>query len=362
MIVTSTQASGAAGTATATTPAAAAIGKRLNFYANFDNIGGTITGPAGASVLVAVGAGTGGSEHGSWYLDLVGAPAANYTVSTSAGGDVGLVITCTDGEGGDFVSDTPVAITSGDSNTATTGTFTNPAADVVVGIAAFVLDVDGTIATPPAGMTLQQFVDMGGSALAVYSHVGFTTGTKVVVWSTSEEWLTSGVVTRYTAPVSGPTVDTQPTAGTVVIHNSSTPSKVFTVEATTSGGDLEYQWQVEDSVGAGTYTDIEDGGIHGGALTDALTVTPVSKAASNGIRYRCNVTDDNGTTTTNAVALTVYNGFQFTSSVGGVTNGSGQFAATWSDDRPGSLLGDGGFTKHNATSGASVSHSSGRPT
>lgn len=173
-----------------------------------------------------------------------------------------------------------------------------------------------------------------------------------------------GATGFYAQLVAGPSITTQPTAQTAVINNSTSPgpTATFTVAATTSGGALSYQWQVEDSVGAGTYSNISNGGIYAGATSTSLMVTPTTKTGLTGLRVRCNVTDSNGTTTTNAVALTVYTGFQFTSSTTGSTNPSGVLTVTWTDDRAGSVLGNGGFVKGTATTSTSTSLTSQRPT
>lgn len=52
-----------------------------------------------------------------------------------------------------------------------------------------------------------------------------------------------------------------------------------------------------------------------------------------GRRLRCNVTDSNGTTTSNAVALTVLNG-PVLSATSGTTNGSGVSTFTLTSDDP----------------------------
>ena len=58
-------------------------------------------------------------------------------------------------------------------------------------------------------------------------------------------------------PVTGPTIDTQPTAQTAVFTNDTTAA--FTVEATTSGGDLVYAWELETGVGSDSYASASDG-------------------------------------------------------------------------------------------------------
>lgn len=203
MILTSTKNSNdSAQTITVTTPAAAAAGKDLYLFFACDNAGGTITPPTGVTSTPVSPVG-GNVTVACWKVALAGAPASDYTASTTAAaGNIGMVIVCVDGEGGTFVSDTVVTRTTGTGTTATTGTATN-AGDVSTLLAAFDFDVNATIATPPTDMTQQQFVDMNASELAVYSQVGFSTGTKALVWSTSEDWSCYGVVARWTAPPGG---------------------------------------------------------------------------------------------------------------------------------------------------------------
>lgn len=137
------------------------------------------------------------------------------------------------------------------------------------------------------------------------------------------------VVGSYAAAVTGPTIDTQPTAQTVIRSNGT--STTFTVAAITSGGSLTYQWQLEDSVGAGTYTNVADGSglTFTGGTSASLGVTCTTKAAT-GRKVRCNVTDDNGTTDTNAVALTIFDGPQVTAF--GPTDVNGETTATLTCD------------------------------
>ena len=107
------------------------------------------------------------------------------------------------------------------------------------------------------------------------------------------------------AAVSGPTINTQPSAATALLVPAT--DATFTVEATTSGGTLTYQWQKEDSVGAGTYSNISNSSVYAGVTTATLTIT-ITGTTLDGLKYRCNVTDDNGTTATNGAVLSAYTG------------------------------------------------------
>jgi hypothetical protein len=203
MIITSTKNSNdSAQTITVTTPAAAAAGKDLYLFFCCDNSGGTITPPTGVTSTPVSPVG-GNATVACWKIALAGAADADYTASTTAAaGNIGMAIVCVDGEGGSFVSDTVVTRATGTGTTATSGTATN-AGDVSTLLAAFDFDANATISTPPATMTLQQHVDMNSSELAVYSEVGFSTGTRALVWSTTEDWSVYGIVARWTAAPGG---------------------------------------------------------------------------------------------------------------------------------------------------------------
>ncbi len=130
----------------------------------------------------------------------------------------------------------------------------------------------------------------------------------------------TGVVGYEIGAAVGPTITTQPTAQTALLSNGGTAT--FTVAATSSGGSLTYDWELETSVGGGVYANVADGS--GGTWTGQAAATlngTFTATTLNGRRVRCNVTDDNGTTTTNAVTLTVKHGPTLSGS--GVTNGSG---------------------------------------
>lgn len=130
------------------------------------------------------------------------------------------------------------------------------------------------------------------------------------------------------APQSGPTITVQPTAQTKVLTNANTAT--FSVTAT--GVDpLAYDWELETSVGGGSYSNLADGNgaTWTGQAASSCTGTFTTKALS-GRRVRCNVTDPNGTTTSTAVALTLFDGPQVTTFP--ATNGSGVSTATLTCD------------------------------
>jgi hypothetical protein len=94
-----------------------------------------------------------------------------------------------------------------------------------------------------------------------------------------------------------PTIDTQPQS--ISVPEGETAQ--FTVSATSSGGALTYQWQVDTGGGFANVT------LGSGATTATYTTAATRNAeADTGYNYRCNVTDDNGTTATDGLAeLTV---------------------------------------------------------
>jgi hypothetical protein len=92
-----------------------------------------------------------------------------------------------------------------------------------------------------------------------------------------------------------PTINTQPTSTQVNIGNQA----IFTTSAT--GG--TYQWQVNSGSG---FQNITNGGQYSGATTNTLTVSNTSMTNSTN-QYRCVVTSNTCSTTSNAATLTVIN-------------------------------------------------------
>lgn len=93
-------------------------------------------------------------------------------------------------------------------------------------------------------------------------------------------------------------VTTQPVTGSIC----NTGNAVFQVAATGSG--LTYQWQ--EKVPAGSFSNITNGGIYSGALTNQLTLTGAS-SSQNSNQYLCVITGSNTcSTSSNLVLLSVY--------------------------------------------------------
>jgi len=101
----------------------------------------------------------------------------------------------------------------------------------------------------------------------------------------------STTVTFTINPGSGPSVTTQPSNQTVCVGQNATYSIVAT-------GVTGYQWQVSTTGCGGTFTNIS------GATSASYTVTAAT-AGQNGYAYRCILTGQCGTTTSNCATLTV---------------------------------------------------------
>jgi hypothetical protein len=119
--------------------------------------------------------------------------------------------------------------------------------------------------------------------------------------------------------MSAPSITLQPVSQTVVRTNTTTAT--FTVTATGTSP-LSYQWEVDDGGGFGPIT---------GATTTTLTLSGIVKDLDQ-YEYRCVVTNDEGTATSNAAVLTVFNGPQITAFP--PTNASGVTTATLTCDYP----------------------------
>lgn len=131
-------------------------------------------------------------------------------------------------------------------------------------------------------------------------------------------------VIEFAEGVSGPVIDSQPVARTVVLNNDARTSATFQCSAVDDITDAA--WDLEESVGGGTYAEITDGGIYDVSFSEnppvaTLVITPVNTDLS-GLRVRARLTDAGGETTSDAVALTVYDG-PILSAYSGTTNASG---------------------------------------
>lgn len=195
--------------------------------------------------------------------------------------------------------------------------------------------------TPDASPVMSEIVDIStiedaasnASGMGVFYNLGTADVNPTIGANAGAITQNAIVVFELIEAAAGPTIDTQPVAGTAVVNESTLSSLSFTVAATTSGGTLLYDWELETSVGGGVYANLANG--NGATWTGqaAATATGTFTATTlTGRRVRVNVTDDNGTTTSDAVALTVYQGPVLVQP--GVTNGSGVSTTTYTTDFP----------------------------
>ena len=98
--------------------------------------------------------------------------------------------------------------------------------------------------------------------------------------------------------VVGPTITTEPADFEVKSANS---TATFTVEASGTGT-LRYQWESKE-VGSETWT------VWAGKT--AATMTCKVTEARDGLQVRCVVTDDNGSTTSQAATMSILSEFKF---------------------------------------------------
>lgn len=91
----------------------------------------------------------------------------------------------------------------------------------------------------------------------------------------------------------GPTIDTQPTPQAA----NEGATAVFTIAATTSGGTMSRQWK-RQAPGGGAFANV-------GTDSNTYTTAALDCATDHGAQVYCAVTDDNGTTDTDTVGLTV---------------------------------------------------------
>ncbi|MFN8242995.1 MAG: M36 family metallopeptidase [Ferruginibacter sp.] len=140
-----------------------------------------------------------------------------------------------------------------------------------------------------------------GATTATLTLTGVTAGMNnyqyrcVVTGSCPSINSTAAVLTVNTAPG----ISSQPAASTIC----ATQNTSFSVTAT--GTAVSYQWQVSTTGCGGTFNNISNGGVYGGATTSTLTIT-AAPTSMTGYAYRCVLT---GTCppvlNTNCVLLTV---------------------------------------------------------
>ncbi len=128
----------------------------------------------------------------------------------------------------------------------------------------------------------------GGSWAGAYRS---TTG--ALAWNSSGggSWIAIGVPIN-AVPATGPTINTQPSNTTV-----NEPAGATLTVSATGTGTLHYQWKRAEP-GSGTFANV-------GTDSASLNIASTSTAADNGAQYKVDVSDDNGTTVSSTVTLTV---------------------------------------------------------
>jgi len=233
---------------------------------------------------------------------------------------------------GDF--DSPVALVAGPSYTTTGTTSPQATASISPSGAALVYAVLGTasdVTATDAGTSWTLGPQIAGNRRCIPAHRIITSGgthNADFAWTGTSNGQGTLIVAIAEAAPAGPTITVQPVADTVILTNETTAS--FSVTATGTGS-LSYDWELEDGVGSGVYANLANGNgaTWTGQTASSCSATLTAKTLT-GRRVRCNVTDDNGTTTTNAVALTIWDGPQVTTFP--ATNGSGVSTATLTSD------------------------------
>jgi hypothetical protein len=214
----------------------------------------------------------------------------------------------------------------------TSGTGTNPTVTITSATDSVVVDFlfsRASITSTNQTTTQRSKLSNGNAGQAIGEKAG--AASTVMGWTVVASGDTNYDVGVSLTPTVGPTITSQPTAQTARLNGDATTTATFSVTATGTGG-LTYDWELETTVGGGSYANLADG--NGATWTGqaaASCVGTFTATTLSGRRVRCNVTDSNGTTTTSAVTLTVLNGPTLSSTSGTVTNGTETFTVL-SDD------------------------------
>ena len=215
--------------------------------------------------------------------------SGSYTVTHSSASSDGVILCVSDSSGVTLGSIAQANGSNGQSETANSVTSTT--ADALIAYLEHNWSLHGSSSVPSASApTLTEQLDSASSLLYVATGVKSTAGA-TGSWTQSdndntgvaERWQT--LVLAFEAGAVGPTIDTQPADQTVYEGNAAS----FSVSATTSGGTLHYQWK-------------DDGSNVG---TDSNSYSPTPALSDSGSYIMCDVSDDNGTTSTNSALLRV---------------------------------------------------------
>lgn len=188
------------GTCTITTPAGATTGDILVAFLLVDNTPSTISPPAGGwTALDDVSFGAVGA---AFYLELAGAPGADFSFTSSNGtpGEFKGVLIAVNPDGDTFDAITDSDFANATSATGTTPNLTGVSAPNVL-LCGFLNDGNRTVVTPPTGMDQRALDTSGASAVAVYSEVDTADNpiARSIVWSASDEALSIAVLLAFTA-------------------------------------------------------------------------------------------------------------------------------------------------------------------
>lgn len=324
-------------TITITTPAGAQAGDILVAFIYTDAASGNIVDSSGDFAELREGTDGGGTPamRGALYvLELPGAPDADYTFTHADSlNNIVAGMVCVNPNGDTYVGATSTLLGTTGSATGASGALTG-LPDPSVLLIGWGADDSGTISSPPADMTQQEFVDGAGMDCAIYSQLNPGEGslTKSLTWSFTTEHVVLAALLEF-ASSSGPTIDEQPVDATARLHGDPTATATFTMEYTLSGAHVATTVQVDDG-GGFEVLDIE--GIY--ALSDnethalTFTITPTDLSL-DGYDYRITIEDENGSTVSDTFTLTVLNG-PIVDPTSDTTDGSGQSVADTSTDDP----------------------------
>jgi len=144
------------------------------------------------------------------------------------------------------------------------------------------------INTPPADTTI--YYDYDVEAGKTYSY-------RIRVWTTTGiSDFSNEVIITIPYPPGPPSITAQPQNQTITVGQTAT----FSI---TASNPMIYQWQSKQ-LASSTWTNVTDDGVHSGAQTPTLKITPVDRTLS-GRQYRCSVGNTDGSTSSNGATLSV---------------------------------------------------------
>lgn len=215
-----------------------------------------------------------------WRLDLVTAGSTNVTITPNVNGNaLGACLTewtplGAAGTAAKIDTAFQTSTSVGPSGAASTG-------DLVLAAMCVTTAPAGTSSPASTGYTAQSNINDAASTLKADTKIA-SAGTQSADWGTLVTGTrVSAVVVYFPDAPLAPIINTQPLNARVPAGAAAS----YSVSATTSGGALTYQWQSNQS---GSVVNIS-------GATNA-TLTTATLAAGTSYAVRCNVTDSNGTT------------------------------------------------------------------